>query len=77
MVRSFSLEWKEALWGKFVMAAPRPRLPVMRQTRIVEIVAAKGRLAAVVVDGYGGARRIDCGWLVLPESFGPKRGWRA
>jgi hypothetical protein len=22
-----SLEWKEALWDKFVMAAPRPRTP--------------------------------------------------
>ena len=27
----FSLEWKEALWDKFVMAAPRPRTPSEQQ----------------------------------------------
>jgi len=26
-----SLEWKEALWDKFVMAAPRPRTPSEQQ----------------------------------------------
>ena len=27
----FSLEWKEALWDKFVIAAPRPRTPSEQQ----------------------------------------------
>ncbi|MBQ0805896.1 MAG: hypothetical protein KBT65_13685, partial [Sulfitobacter sp.] len=27
----YSLEWKEALWDKFVMGAPRPRTPSERQ----------------------------------------------
>jgi len=26
MMRSFSLEWKDGLWEKFVTAAPRPRM---------------------------------------------------
>jgi hypothetical protein len=27
----YSLEWKEALWDKFVMVAPRPRTPSEQQ----------------------------------------------
>ena len=27
----YSLEWKEALWDKFVMGAPRPRTPSEQQ----------------------------------------------
>jgi len=29
----YSLEWKEALWDKFVMGAPRPRTPSEQQYR--------------------------------------------
>ena len=50
------------------------RLPVLTNTRIVDIVAAKGRVAAVVVEGQGGARRIDCDGLVLTGEFRAEAG---
>ena len=50
------------------------RLPVLRQTRIVDIIAADGRLAAVVVEGQGGFRRIDCDGLVLTGDFRAEAG---
>src|SRR6056297_696340 len=62
-----SMEWKDALWDRYVMAAPRPRTPSEQQhsdRKLRTVLAATWHLAAA---GHGRRQAQETEVQALPD----------